>query len=81
MKSASDRLEVATYSGLKEYHTQHMGFNIMRAIVLYIVIVGLLVTAMVTDGNSGQWGWMAVDFLLSPVGVVRGLLILLGLAG
>lgn len=53
----------------------------MRAIILYIVIIALWATAMVTDGNAGQWGWLAVDFLLSPVGVVRGLLILLGLAG
>lgn len=53
----------------------------MRAIVIYIVLIALMATAMVTDGNAGQWGWMAVDFLLSPVGIVRGLLILLGLAG
>lgn len=53
----------------------------MRTILIYAVIMGLWATALVTDGNSGSWGWMAVDFLLSPVGVVRGLLILCGLAG
>lgn len=53
----------------------------MKAFSVYILIIALWATAMVTDGNAGHWGWLVVDFVLSPVGVVRGLLILFGLAG
>lgn len=53
----------------------------MKALLTYISIIALWVTAVATDGNAGHWGWLAVDIIMSPVGVVRGLLILFGLAG
>lgn len=53
----------------------------MKALLTYITIIALWVTAVATDGNAGHWGWLAVDIIMSPVGVVRGLLILFGLAG
>lgn len=53
----------------------------MKGLLMYIIIVGLWVTSVVADGNAERWGWMAVDILAWPVGVVRGLLILVGIAG
>lgn len=53
----------------------------MKELLTYIIVIALWVTAVATDGNAAQWGWMVVDIVVSPVGVVRGLLILFGLAG
>lgn len=53
----------------------------MKGLLMYIAIVGLWVTSVVADGNAERWGWMAMDILAWPLGVVRGLLLLVGLAG
>ncbi|QVV96844.1 hypothetical protein [Kosakonia phage Kc166A] len=53
----------------------------MKDLLIYIIIAGLWVTSVATDGNSERFGWMAVDILLWPVGMVRGLLILFGIVG
>lgn len=53
----------------------------MKAILMYVLILALWVTAVATDGNAGSWGWLVVDLVAWPIAVVRGLLILFGLAG
>lgn len=50
-------------------------------IALYITIIMAWLTAVFTDGNALRLGWMAVDIIFSPVGVVRGILMWFGLAG
>lgn len=50
-------------------------------IALYIAIILSWLTAVIVDGNALRLGWLAVDILFSPVGVVRGLLMWIGLAG
>lgn len=53
----------------------------MKGLLTYIIIIGLWVTSVVADGNADRFGWMAMDILAWPLGVVRGLLILVGIAG
>lgn len=53
----------------------------MKGLLTYIIIIGLWVTSVVADGNADRFGWMAVDILVWPVGLIRGLLILVGIAG
>lgn len=51
------------------------------SIAFYVTIITAWMTAVCTDGNALRLGWMAVDITLSPVGVVRGILMWFGLAG
>ncbi len=53
----------------------------MKGLLMYIIIVGLWVTSVAADGDAERFGWMAVDILAWPVGVVRGLLLLAGIVG
>lgn len=53
----------------------------MKGLLMYVIIVGLWVTSVVADGNAERFGWMAIDILAWPLGVVRGLLLLVGIAG
>lgn len=53
----------------------------MKGLLMYVIIVGLWVTSVVADGNAERFGWMAMDILAWPLGVVRGLLLLVGIAG
>lgn len=53
----------------------------LTVIAMYFAVIGAWLTAVLTDGNALRLGWLAVDILLSPVGVVRGLLMWLGVAG
>lgn len=53
----------------------------MKDLLIFITVIGLWVTSVVADGNTERFGWMAVDVLVWPIGVLRGLLILLGIAG
>ena len=50
-------------------------------IALYIAIILSWLTAVIVDGNALRLGWLAVDIIFSPVGIVRGLLMWIGLAG
>lgn len=50
-------------------------------IALYITSILAWLTAFLVDGNALRLGWLAVDIIFSPVGVVRGLLMWIGLAG
>lgn len=50
-------------------------------IALYIAIILSWLTAVIVDGNALRLGWLAVDIIFSPVGVVRGLMMWIGLAG
>uniref|UniRef100_A0A7G9IRB6 Uncharacterized protein n=1 Tax=Citrobacter phage NS1 TaxID=2766968 RepID=A0A7G9IRB6_9CAUD len=51
------------------------------SIALYVTIIMSWLTAVFTDGNALRLGWMAVDIIFSPVGVVRGILMWFGLVG
>lgn len=53
----------------------------MKGLLMYVIIVGLWITSVVADGNADRFGWMVIDILAWPLGVVRGLLLLVGLAG
>ena len=50
-------------------------------IALYIASILSWLTAVIVDGNELRLGWLAVDIIFSPVGIVRGLLMWIGLAG
>lgn len=50
-------------------------------IALYVTIIMAWLTAVIVDGNALRLGWLAVDMIFSPVGIVRGLLMWIGLAG
>lgn len=50
-------------------------------IALYIASILSWLTAVLVDGNALRLGWLAVDIIFSPVGIVRGLLMWIGLAG
>lgn len=50
-------------------------------IAFYVTIILSWLTAVLTDGNALRLGWLAVDIIFSPVGVVRGILMWIGLAG
>ena len=32
------------------------------------------IVAVVVDGNNRKFGWLAIDIMVPPIGVVRGLL-------
>lgn len=51
----------------------------MKSFIGLIVTLILWVTAVATDGNAGDFGWLAADILLWPVAVVRGLLMVFGI--
>ena len=50
-------------------------------VTLYVAIIAGWLTAVCVDASHSVWGWLAVDLLASPVGVVRGWLMWVGLAG
>lgn len=52
----------------------------MSRVLLVLVVLAGWLTAIINDAGAA-WGWLAVDILLSPIGVVRGWLMWLGLAG
>lgn len=55
-----------------------------KGLIAYLLFVALVIsgwlTAVITDAGA-NWGWLAVDLIVSPIGVVRGFLIWFGLAG
>lgn len=53
----------------------------LTGITLYVTIILSWLTAVIADGNALRLGWLAVDIIFSPVGVVRGILMWIGLAG
>lgn len=54
----------------------------MKLVVcFYIAVIAGWLTAVCMDASHSVWGWLAVDLLASPVGVVRGWLMWVGLAG
>lgn len=53
----------------------------MLYVVFWFVMVSAWLTAVIVDGTAHRFGWMAADILVSPFGVVRGLLMWLGVAG
>lgn len=53
--------------------------------ILYVLIwaagIAAWLTAVIVDGTAHAWGWLIADILFSPLGVVRGVLMWLGIAG
>lgn len=52
----------------------------LTGIALYIAGILSWLTAVIVDGTALRLGWLAVDIIFSPVGVVRGTLMWIGLA-
>lgn len=53
----------------------------LTVIALYVTIILSWLTAVIADGDALRLGWLAVDIVFSPVGIVRGILMWIGLAG
>lgn len=53
----------------------------LTVIALYVTIILSWLTAVIADGNALRLGGLAVDIVFSPVGIVRGILMWIGLAG
>ena len=53
----------------------------LSLIVGYALVIGGFFTSVVQDAMHSRLVWVIVDILVSPVGVVRGWLIWLGIAG
>ena len=52
----------------------------LTGLAVYVPFTAWL-TAVFTDGNALQLGWMLADIIFAPVGVVRGILMWFGLVG
>lgn len=52
----------------------------LMTLAFYFACVAAWVTALVQDGGAFRLGWLVVDIILSPVGVVRGFLMWVGAA-
>lgn len=50
-------------------------------VLLWAIGLAAWLTAVIVDGSASAWGWLAADILVSPFGVVRGVLMWLGIAG
>lgn len=51
------------------------------ALLIWVAGLAAWLTAVIVDGTAHAWGWLAADILFSPLGVVRGLLMWVGVAG
>lgn len=49
--------------------------------MLSAAVLAAWLTAVVVDGTQRELGWLVAEVLVAPVGVVRGVLIWLGVAG
>lgn len=47
-------------------------------VVFYFSVLAAWITSVVYDASQSLYGWLAVDLVVSPIGVVRGYLIWLG---
>ena len=54
---------------------------VIMYLVLWTTAVAAWLTAVIVDGSAYRLGWMAADILVSPFGVIRGLLMWVGVAG
>lgn len=55
--------------------------EIISLFVVYVLVLGGFFTSVIHDAMHSLIVWVIVDILVSPVGIVRGWLIWLGLAG
>lgn len=53
-------------------------FTSATVITFWLIGIVSMLTSIICDGNSGKFGWLVVDIMLFPIGVVRGALMLLG---
>ena len=56
-------------------------FTSILGIAIGIIAMACYWVAIITDGQNEDWGYLAVDILFFPFGLVRGILIALGLIG
>ena len=50
-------------------------------VLFWFTMVAACLSAAIVDGSAYRFGWMAADILVSPFGVVRGVLMWIGVAG
>ena len=54
------------------------GFGLFTFAAVWLFAIASFFVALIHDVRAGDWLWTVIDVVLSPVGIVRGALIMFG---